>query len=66
MVSITVLVVLVVVLVVLVVVLEPLPLLSEWSLFWLFRLSGDFSLGGTVSFGALYPMGTLPFGVLCP
>ena len=55
-----------------VLVLEPLPLLSEQSLFWLFRLSGDFSLGGTVSFGALYPMGhftlwgPLPLGSFCP
>ena len=57
---------------VLVVVLEPLPLLSEYSLFWLFRLSEDFSLVGTIFFGALYPLrpfalrGFLPLGALCP
>ena len=55
-----------------VLVLEPLPLLSEQSLFWLFRLSGDFSLGGTISFGALYPLGhftlwgPLTLGAFCP
>ena len=42
--------------VVLVVVLEPLPLLSELSPFRTFRLSVDFSLGGTMSFVALYPL----------
>ena len=40
--------------------------LSEQSLFWLFRLSGDFSLGGTTSFRALYPLGPLPLGAFCP
>ena len=49
-----------------VLVLEPLPLLSEKSLFWLFRLSEDFSLGGTISFGALYPLGPLNLGAFCP
>ena len=55
-----------------VVVLEPLPLFSEQSLFWLFRLSEDFSLWGTTSFRALYPLGPfalrgpLPLGAICP
>ena len=61
----------------LVLVLEPLPLLLELSLFLTFRLSGDFSLRGTISFGALcpsrnfalwglYPLGHFPLWDLCP
>ena len=40
--------------------------------FGLFGLSGEFSLGDTISFGALYPLGPfdlrglLPLGALCP
>ena len=60
------------VLLLLVVVLEPLPLLSELSLCWTFRLLRDFSIWGTISFWALCPSrnsalwGLIPLGALCP
>ena len=62
-VSITVLVLVLLLLVL--VALKPLLHLSELSLFRTYRLSGDFSLWGTICFEHFALPGPLPYGFLC-